>query len=782
MSTVAKPPAPAKPQGPPAALKIAVAAVIGLVLIGLTLFLIVGYLFKLAVVPGFLGTRAGMFADINLVLQFILLLGLTVGYGLARAGKISAHQYNQTFWVLFNIVLVMFIMIGSYFTQVVKGMPANLITARAITATLHALLGALTLACAIYILLRMNGLLPKFLRIKWWRGLMRITLGLYWLVGLFGLGTYFFFYVREIAVAEAEVGVVPIANYTFNPGVFTIPVGAVVTFRNDDPDPHTVTSDTGAFEEGVLEQAGEHTVTFSEPGEYNYFCLYHGAAGGIGMSAKIVVGEASASIVIPTAVAPPAPTEEPRPAEPPVAALGPQTVGYAFIRDDQARSDQVEISLAGLPANTGGDLHLWLTGESDPLSLGSVQPAADTGAAAFIFSEPSGSNLLAQYSGFLVTVETSGSSPTVPSGQVLIQDAIPAGALGPVRQLLVASDDAPERQALAVGLIRMSEELVRHAKAVNGGAVLGDFDAMNRHIEHMLALIQGEGGPDYRDFDGDGHILDPGDGFGILNYANGVTAQAQAALAAPDGDENVKIHAGHLLILANNMHTWGEQVVDLVIRAHQATDSAEQQALASEALTTSRHLLDGIDVNGNGVIEPVPGEGGSFTLYFHSQYLATIGATAREGSGITVPTPLPTLAATAAGAATELPTLAVTTAPDVTLAAPGATSTPGGAATATLIPPTATQAAAATLVPVFITYRDFEIVPVNNVVKVGQQVIFLIQGSLHQPYNFTAPNTFEAPNNLSDGTQFPFVFTTAGTTTILCGYHGNMSATVVVQP
>ena len=120
----------------------------------------------------------------------ILLLGLTVGYGLAAIGRISAHQYNQTFWALFNIVLVMFIMIVSFFRQVVPGIPEQLLTARLATAIIHSLLGGLTVALAVFILLRMNGLLPKFLRIKWWKNLMRLTLALYWVVGLFGLGTY----------------------------------------------------------------------------------------------------------------------------------------------------------------------------------------------------------------------------------------------------------------------------------------------------------------------------------------------------------------------------------------------------------------------------------------------------------------------------------------------------------------------------------------------------------------------------------------------------------------
>jgi plastocyanin len=83
---------------------------------------------------------------------------------------------------------------------------------------------------------------------------------------------------------------------------------------------------------------------------------------------------------------------------------------------------------------------------------------------------------------------------------------------------------------------------------------------------------------------------------------------------------------------------------------------------------------------------------------------------------------------------------------------------------------------------VFITYQDFEIVPAETTISVGTRVIFLIKGSLHQPYNFTAPNTFEAQANLGDGASYTFTFNDAGTVTLLCGYHPNMSATLIVAP
>ena len=109
----------------------------------------------------------------------------------------------------------------------------------------------------------------------------------------------------------------------------------------------------------------------------------------------------------------------------------------------------------------------------------------------------------------------------------------------------------------------------------------------------------------------------------------------------------------------------------------------------------------------------------------------------------------------------------------------------GGAATATPAP-TEPPAPTATLAAAFITYRDFEIVPAQTTVKAGQQVNFLIEsaaGAFHQPYaGAAAPFIFEAPPNMGHGLSWPITFNTAQTLTILCGYHGDMRATLIVEP
>jgi plastocyanin len=771
-----------KPSTSPLLIKLVVTAAVGFFLL-LTVILCVVLLGDVGQHPGIFGTRANLRADFNLIAEIVLLLGLLLGFGFALTKHISAHQYNQTTWALFNIILVIFIMVGSFFTQVVSGLPAQLIKLHGIVAILHAMLGSITLLCAVYILLRMNGLLPKPLRIKWWKNLMRFTLGMYLLVGLFGLATYVVWYVIPIGATNtntqtaqgtpvAGTVVVPLANYTFNPGTLEIPAGTTVIFRNTDPDLHTVTSDTGAWTEGQLQEGQEFKFTFANTGDFKYFCQFHGAKGGVGMAGIIKVVVASAQVGVPTAVVPQRPTPRPTPAAPPGDALGAQAVGYGTFRDASARNDGFDLKVAGLPP-AAGQYDAWLTGGSQALHLGTLSLDAQ-GNASLAYVDPGGTNLVGQYTGFSITAEAGGATPKNPSTNVIIANGLPAGVLGPVRQLLASGDSSPKHTPYAVGLVTMAEELLRHAKAVSGAAAVGDPQSMDRHIEHMLNILEGKGGPDYGDFDGNGVLQDPGDTFGIDHYIDQIGAQAAAASAAGDASDNVKTHAAELQALAINMRASANQAVDLLLQAHKATAIADKQSLTAQVLVLSRTMLKGADKNGNGTLDPLAGEGGVYTTYFYSQYLAALGAVPEPGSGVATPVPATetataaaTAAATEAGGATATP------------GAPGPTAT-GAApqATATLVPP---QATATKPKPVIITYSNFVITPSDNTIHVGQTVTFVIQDGPHEPYNDKGVDQFDSGPNLVNTTYF-FKFTQAGTITLLCGYHSNMTATLNITP
>ena len=142
--------------------------------------------------PGFFGPGV-LIADVNLALEILLVLGLTAGMALARAGKIEAHRVNQTIWALVNAALVLGIMLGSM-QDVKLAKAADLADARIGVTWLHAAIGACAAIAGLWLVLQMNDVLPKALHVARWKNLMRVTLAGYWAVALLGFATYYFWY------------------------------------------------------------------------------------------------------------------------------------------------------------------------------------------------------------------------------------------------------------------------------------------------------------------------------------------------------------------------------------------------------------------------------------------------------------------------------------------------------------------------------------------------------------------------------------------------------------
>ena len=93
------------------------------------------------------------------------------------------------------------------------------------------------------------------------------------------------------ADAEAAKRVVKNLDDFFDPQVLRVDPGTTIEFHNDGRNPHTVTADDGSFDSGVLQNGQVFTQTFPSAGVYAYNCKLHGAAGGIGMSGIVLVGD-----------------------------------------------------------------------------------------------------------------------------------------------------------------------------------------------------------------------------------------------------------------------------------------------------------------------------------------------------------------------------------------------------------------------------------------------------------------------------------------------------------
>jgi plastocyanin len=66
-----------------------------------------------------------------------------------------------------------------------------------------------------------------------------------------------------------------IVDFTFKPAHLVVSPGTRVVWTNDDSDPHTVTSDAGAFTSDALDTGSRYAHTFKTAGTFHYHCKIH---------------------------------------------------------------------------------------------------------------------------------------------------------------------------------------------------------------------------------------------------------------------------------------------------------------------------------------------------------------------------------------------------------------------------------------------------------------------------------------------------------------------------
>ncbi|MHB1347049.1 MAG: cupredoxin domain-containing protein [Candidatus Humimicrobiaceae bacterium] len=66
-----------------------------------------------------------------------------------------------------------------------------------------------------------------------------------------------------------------VVNDAFNPQKATIKAGGTITWINNDGYAHTIASDLGAFNSGIIANGGQFSFTFSSEGSYGYICEIH---------------------------------------------------------------------------------------------------------------------------------------------------------------------------------------------------------------------------------------------------------------------------------------------------------------------------------------------------------------------------------------------------------------------------------------------------------------------------------------------------------------------------
>jgi plastocyanin len=95
-------------------------------------------------------------------------------------------------------------------------------------------------------------------------------------------------------VYQPEPKTVDIQNFAFVPETIVVQTGTTVRWTNQDAAPHTVTSNTGLFDSGTLQNGETFEFTFDQPGRYAYFCAIHPF-----MTGRVIVVDQGLDIFLP---------------------------------------------------------------------------------------------------------------------------------------------------------------------------------------------------------------------------------------------------------------------------------------------------------------------------------------------------------------------------------------------------------------------------------------------------------------------------------------------------
>jgi len=304
-------------------------------------------------------------------------------------------------------------------------------------------------------------------------------------------------------------------------------------------------------------------------------------------------------------------------------------VGVLRFQDGTSPADQVTITTTSIPLlPEGSEYEAWLIQDDNEgrYSLGNIA-FDDDGHGSLSFVDTRGRNLLGMYHGLEITVEPTDANPN-PSGKVAYAVTLPEEGFAHLRHLLYAFDGTPNQVGFIRGLITDTTVLDTSAQLMLAAYQAKNEPEVRSYAEGMLNTIVGRQSENYKDWDTNGSVNDPSDGFGLLlngeneGYIQGTYSHADLSITSTDATQNMIVHGEHVKVAATNIGGWANTLRNQLILILQAPFNAEMEGMVRNAVALSNQIENGYDTNGNENIEPIPGEGGARTAYEHAYYMA----------------------------------------------------------------------------------------------------------------------------------------------------------------
>ncbi|HEV2579478.1 MAG TPA: hypothetical protein VGT44_01390, partial [Ktedonobacteraceae bacterium] len=296
-----------------------------------------------------------------------------------------------------------------------------------------------------------------------------------------------------------------------------------------------------------------------------------------------------------------------------------------FASSPEAQTNELRLSIGNLPTPPSGSVFdAWIIDDHTEQVLG-LGTLANNGQSWTLTFNAENTDLLAVGDKIEVTQEQG--KVTVPTGQIMLVGTFPANSYAHVLHLLVAFPGTPGQVGFLIGLLAQSHLLDNQAAVLQSVFASKNTNAIECVTQSMLDIIGGSHDPHYKPLTNgcaQQNVTAAGDGFGMLGkagYVAGVEEHASLALSQSDATVAMHQHATLMNVALTNISGWVTTVQQdlLQLQAHPTDQSSMQQIVMM-----ADNAYHGVDINGDGQIDPVPGEAGAITAYQQGQLMATV--------------------------------------------------------------------------------------------------------------------------------------------------------------
>jgi hypothetical protein len=311
-----------------------------------------------------------------------------------------------------------------------------------------------------------------------------------------------------------------------------------------------------------------------------------------------------------------------------VAAKASGSAAFSDSQNGQGESSTLKLNISGLQAPpAGSQYNAWIQDEVNEktLALGKLTSQGQNFSLTFTGKNV---NLLGVGNKVIITQEQG--DVTQPVGTVVMAGTFPTQAFVHIKHLLLAFDTTPHHVGLLVGLRDQAQKLNAQALLLKAFGGSGNNFATRCAAQSIIDIAEGSQGAHSHPLNAACtalNITQAGDGFGLLPNAQDdgyiATAAAHASLAATrsDSTQNIKVHAGHVQVATDNLKQW---VATIDRDARALLVNPNDNGKIQEIVTLAHNSFNGVDIDNNEQIDPVPGEAGAITAYVHGQLMAQL--------------------------------------------------------------------------------------------------------------------------------------------------------------